>query len=149
MTTLIELKEKKAAKILPKEIDFGYCLPDCGACCPNIFAKGKELEVICEKLEIDQKSVAADDSNGNRCVFLYSYKLCLLHDSEERSFVCKGFQCSHYDTNRKLAEMGMNTPAELKKMWLQKLGNGYNRTFWLIEAADYLVDTRKKFVKKI
>lgn len=149
MKTLKEFLEQKAAETKPKELEWGYCLPDCGECCVKMLHEKYRQEKIAEKLGVSAKSISEAFSpitGLEECPFLYGSSLCAVHHLEERNPDCSPFKCHVYSRIEKLASAGFNTPAELKKMWLSRKSNGYDRKQWLNDAESYVAYQHLKMV---
>jgi hypothetical protein len=72
----------------------------------------------------------------------------VIHDLEERNHICRSFRCSYYVLNKSLTKkLGLDIPSELKKMWLERLGNGYDREKWITEAVTHLMKAGDRLTK--
>lgn len=142
-TTLHKLKERLAAKAKPENLDFGYCIPDCGSCCPpglclDIFS----LVSVSEKLKVGLGSIVSEVKESVHCPFLNSYSVCIIHDMKERNPKCASFgptHCKPYQLVEELEHSGCSIKSELKEKWLENLKKDYDKEEWVDAAVGHII----------
>ena len=146
-----DLKREKE-QISPENLDFGYCIPDCGNCCKVSLETAMRVS---KEAKIDLSSVVTEFlEDKHNCVFMCDYSVCILHDNgadtDLRPYFCGGFECSPYHFIKKINEAGYDLTGELKSLWLQRLNNGYDQEEWKRFALNHMIDLHKKiFQQKI
>jgi hypothetical protein len=152
LSAIIKEKEKQ---VKPEEINFGYCIPDCGSCCPKsnwmswIIASG-----IGNKIGVDEDSICSEFSSepfeDQPCPFIYGYSQCLIYYLDEKHPGCSIFECPKYTAIKEVNETGYNLSGKLKDVWLNQLKGDYNQENWLMLAI-YSIQQAHKLVfdKKI
>lgn len=149
---LTQFRNELSKKIRPEEIDFGYCIPDCGNCCPKInwmtwiIARG-----IGEKTGIDENSICSEFNDerydGQPCPFIYSYNLCIIKELDERHPGCGNYECPHYSMIKEVENLGYDLSGKLKQVWLKNLKRDYNRDAW-ISKGYYIVEQTHSLITR-
>jgi Fe-S-cluster containining protein len=151
MKTIAQLKNEKAAKLKPEDIDFGYCMPDCGSCCPSGQWMLLYTDGIAQHLGISGKSITDEFEKqdfGSPCIFLYSHSVCLIHDYPPRQMMCGWFGCEEYRMIESLSEIDIDEAGVLKNAWLRALKENYNQDAWLSAARQHVRKTYEEIFRK-
>lgn len=137
-----------------EDIDWGYCVPDCGNCCSPGFDMdyGKaeklveEIDIPAEELFIEVEQWPPKDkdkkfalSGEDSCV-LYEEEdhTCKAHDLP-RPDVCEHFFCREGARKvRKLESDGYSIKKDIMEIYRERRENGYDRGEWLRFAGDVI-----------
>jgi Fe-S-cluster containining protein len=152
MRIVDDIKQKRLNELRFEDIDWGFCVPDCGSCCSRGQPVTKvHAEELANALGVDIENIAEPEGrfyrlrtqNGN-CIMNYGPSICLIHDN--KPYACKAFsdRCRKY-TAVQLFSKDTDIQRRIKEAWLaEKAKPGYRQEAWLETAYTIILNSFAK-----
>lgn len=158
---LDKLKREMLANLDLNEVDWGFCIPDCGRCC---LGAGKEItpeeaDYFASRLQLPKEDFLDSEKRAgarklilktceDRCVFLCQHSLCLVNEYKPK--VCRRYghwlsDCKDFRRIKVLMERGRDVRQKLKELWLIEIKkNGYDKVKWKVNAEMFVEKMGRK-----